>query len=490
MRRRYEEVGALAVLAVCLATLAYPRLAPGICFDDPGDLQTACAVLGIAHPPGYAGYASLGRLLTWIPGLEPARAVTLACLAAGVGALLLCAAVQIRLGVNPWLAAAACLPLAWHPRVWVNLVVPEVYAPTWLFTTAAVYLLASHFTREPRPRGRLPLAFLLLGFAVANRPPTLLFLPGVLLGLLLTRRKGRRTAGETARAVLLCVAGFALPVCYCAGFLWIRDTARQPYNYIEARRCADPSLPAADGGAAAKIGRIWWLVSGREYAAERAGAFHLLDRLRWIGEAAAAGDDALFATAIVALVVGGVAARRRSMSTLIVLLGVLLGAIVYLCVYRTYGTAADMLPLLGAVCIFAGTALGLLLPGEGGRWRRALAMLLFALTVVETGRRVRNVPDCTAEYDATAYLRSVDFAALPTDALVLTDWRKNAALHYALLTQTKRTDISVLYLSPERWPEYARRYAGQGGSVYLSGPISAPVGAVLESAGGLWRLEF
>lgn len=85
---RWKAGLALAALAGTVLAAAGPWVARGVCFDDSGDLQAASATLGIAHPPGYAVYVSVGHVLTWLPGVEPARAVNLGALLAGLGALL------------------------------------------------------------------------------------------------------------------------------------------------------------------------------------------------------------------------------------------------------------------------------------------------------------------------------------------------------------------------------------------------------------------
>jgi len=69
---------ALTITAIAVATI--PRLPPGIRKGDSGGIQLAAAALGITHPPGYGGFVSLGYLFTLVTGVDPARAVSFACL--------------------------------------------------------------------------------------------------------------------------------------------------------------------------------------------------------------------------------------------------------------------------------------------------------------------------------------------------------------------------------------------------------------------------
>src|SRR5437879_3085739 len=83
--------GSAALLSLALATLAiaYARtLAPGVTWAndgaDSGDLVTAAATLGIAHPTGYPTYLLLARLFQIIPLGDLAARTTLLSAAAGV----------------------------------------------------------------------------------------------------------------------------------------------------------------------------------------------------------------------------------------------------------------------------------------------------------------------------------------------------------------------------------------------------------------------
>ena len=480
----------LTLLTAVLVALTYTRLPPGICFHDSGDLQTAAAALGIAHPPGYAGYASLGYCLTLIPGLDPARAVTLGCLAAGIGALLFCAGIQIRLGVHPWLAAAIVLGLALHPRVWINLIIPEVYAPTWFFVMAAAYLLVVYLTSDSPASRYLYPAFFLLGVAAANRPPVLLMLPGFAIGLLLLWLHKRIAAKRILKMIGICIVGFLLPAFYSLGYFWVRDTDQQFYNYIEQDPQLNDMLPSPLDGPEAKIRRIWWLVSGAQYAAERVTGGTFLGRLSWIAEQIGAELDPVFLAIIVAFAVGAVVVRRRNLHILILLLGILLGGGCFLCLYRAYDTAADMLPLLGVLGVFAGTALSSLLPQRAGRGRAWAAFALFALTAVGSAQLVTRYPNHAAEYDATGYARSIDWSVVPDNALILTDWRKNAPLQYSRLIGNSRSDASVLHVLPEYRTAYAAREAAAGRAVFSANPPPAIPGLSITPAGALWRWEF
>ena len=123
---------AAAGLAALIVVLAAPMTAWGPCFDDPGELQTASAMLGVAHPPGYPGYVLLGRLICLIPFFEPAALISGANLFAGAMCMSLLYLIQRRLGVHPLAAVCTTVVVALHDRYWMTITAPEVYAPSLL----------------------------------------------------------------------------------------------------------------------------------------------------------------------------------------------------------------------------------------------------------------------------------------------------------------------------------------------------------------------
>ncbi len=142
---------ALPALALYLATVA-PSLPTG----DSGELITAAATFGVAHPPGYPLYIWLGRawieLFAWgnVAFRLNVMSAVFGALAAGFTALAVRRLTRFALaGVAAGWMLAASAPL------WKNAIVAEVFAPNAALAAAAllafVTLIAS---TEPRTRGR------------------------------------------------------------------------------------------------------------------------------------------------------------------------------------------------------------------------------------------------------------------------------------------------------------------------------------------------
>lgn len=401
LRRRVGEL-APGMIAVALVTVVViPRLSPGICFGDSGGLQMAAVTLGITHPPGYAGYVSLGHLFTWLPGVDPAFGVTLACMLSGLCVILLCTLTQLELGVNPWAAAALSLLLTAHVRVWSGLIAPEVYMPSLALVAGAAYLLMRH-ARIGKNR-YLFSAALVFGIALGNRPPVVLALPFFVVGWWLAARARSIPQTRGIRWAVVAALLTAAPSAYSFAYLWLRDRPATAYNYIDEYNAEYGSLPDSAGGAGAKFGRVVWHMSASQFSSNLGVTWSgVRSRLRWLKNRLLPGTIPL---AIVSLLVcgGAVLSWRRSQVGCITLAGMGIGSVAFVCAYRVYGAAGDFLPLLYAAAIFAGVVLSPLLPRNGTRPRNVLAGVILALVAGWTlydapGRRASNA-------DATHFVK-------------------------------------------------------------------------------------
>ncbi|MFH1681911.1 MAG: DUF2723 domain-containing protein [Candidatus Eisenbacteria bacterium] len=166
-----------AVLALYLLTLC-----PTVYVGDSGELTTAAAVLGVAHPPGYPLYVLLGRLFALLPAGSVAFRVNLLSAVSGAAAaslLFLFARAFLRERERdgaglPQIAAALTLAafFAFSRSVWGESVKAEVYTLNLFWISLLLFLTTR---RVPSA-----LLFFLLGVAAANHQTALLFIPGMI----------------------------------------------------------------------------------------------------------------------------------------------------------------------------------------------------------------------------------------------------------------------------------------------------------------------
>ena len=446
------------ITLVLVAAVALPALPPGICFGDSGELQLAAATLGITHAPGYPLFASLGYVLTWIPGVDPARMVTLGCLGSGLVVVWLCYAACLRVGVSVGVAGALALAFVAHQRTWLNLIAPEVYMPTLAFQAGSTYLILK-YARLGR-KADLYVAALLYGMAVANRPPVLLSLPFVIAGWWLAdRAHGRRSLRAEVRTLVFCGVWAAAPGFFSLGYIYVRDAKDTLYNYIELHDAEYNLVPDLDGGFGAKWRRVWWHASAQEFDyAMGNDARGIWTKLRWLRKEFFLYQPGSFVLSLVLVCVGLIVLwfRRRVAATL--LAGVLLSNVVFLCVYRMWGQAADYQPLLWSAVILLGASTTLVVHGARhwawGQLGLAAWAVMGALTV--TGSFTR--PRAALAGDAEPFLQDMDLATLPEEAVVCVAWPETPVVFYARHLIPNREDIDILAASKFNWERLLERY--------------------------------
>jgi hypothetical protein len=235
--RFYPLVAFLIPLVVYGLTLA-PSLPPQ---HDSGELTTAAAVLGIAHPPGYPLYTLVGHLFSLLPVGEVAWRLNLmsACFVALASGLL--AAALGRLCGSPAAAFGAALLWAFAVTPWRLAVGAEVF-PLHLALLAGLILVAARWqAAAPPERPRWVMgAALLLGLGLAHHLTLVLALPGLVAFAWLSR--GRTGLGPWALGAL------------ALGLL--------PYAYLPLRAAQHPPL---NWGDPSTWERFVWVVSRAGY---------------------------------------------------------------------------------------------------------------------------------------------------------------------------------------------------------------------------------
>lgn len=474
---RSHAPGIVALLVALLLTL--PQLPAGVCLSDSGGLQTAAATLGITHPPGYPLLALFGYPLAHLPGLEPARWISVACLLCGLGACAAGYVVATRVGVRPSLAAGAMLLLVAQPRMWQGTLVPEVYVPTLFMMAAGALALQTHERRGGRRS--LLLAGLAFGCALATRPPMLFCLPFVAIGaarsILAVRKERRERVGE----MLLFGFAIAAPVAVAGSYLLVRDAPSTPYNYLDTHNGNWEVLPDASEGFAARVERVWWLVSGKQFANKFGNTWKgVRTKLRWlfrneliVGQSIlsylAQIAWMLFAAAwLLAAIWGWWMLRKRSRVLAWVLPGFFVQAIVFICAYRIHGQAANYLPLLWAAhVVFAVAAGGLLARFERGRRSRMGEWVLLGVCVwIFSASAVGRGSGAGAS--AESFLADVQLCRFPDDAVLIADWRFATPLWYEQFVRCDRPDLLVIAAEARRANQLVDRYSNR--EVFLHTP--------------------
>lgn len=195
----------LGVLAFAMALVFFGlRAAPGVTFEDAGELVAAAASWGVPHPPGYPLLTLLGGLLARVLapfGVGAAQAmVWLSVVSAAVAVGCVVRFVAGARGERPIAGLLAGGLLCLAPTFAAQAVVVEAYALS--AALAAALLLAAD-------RGHVRSAALLFGLGLSAHPAGVLFFPLFLFALL---RAGKLRA-TWPRATVGVVLGL-LPYAY------------------------------------------------------------------------------------------------------------------------------------------------------------------------------------------------------------------------------------------------------------------------------------
>lgn len=497
--------GASLLLFVVVGWFTIPYLPPGICYDDFGDLQLASTTLRFAHPPGYAGYVTLGHLLTRIPGVDAAYVVTLACFTTGLAVLGAVLLWQLRLGVGLWLAIAVCLGFSAHPRFWINIRAPEVYMPTLALMVWAAWLLLRFY--DSGQVWRLYLAALGLGFAVANRPPVILIVPFFLVVWMLASRRwhGRIQLGE-----LGWVFGIALlPSAYSVAYTLVRDRPGACYNYIELYNEENPVLPSIEDGLSARWRRAAWLLSAEQFDEYKGVTWEqFAEKLSWLGTQITYERPFTDLLALIFVAIntdppdsqwyarldtwvfcaltafGLVLACRRCRLSGILLCGFAFPFLVFVLMYHVYGQSADLLPVLFAQAVLLGV-LGAQIFPQGAHWVRQVV----AIGLVIGGVFLFRAQAGSENYEIAAhdYVEEMDMASFPGQAVICGNWRYTVPIRYAACVLTPRSDIHVVTSGPGLCIDYASRKDGR--PVYIPRAIESDGRCTITPFRNLYRLE-
>ena len=431
-RRVPASIGAQLApgLVFVAAILVYVRtLMPGMAFDDWGEMQTVPHILGIAHPTGYPTYILSAYVFELLPfGSIAFRANLYAAFCVAVALAAMTATAQ-RLGIRPVIAGMAALATGAVATVWASATVSEVN-PLHLALISLIINRSLAWADERRPRD-LALGGLLIGLALGNHLLTAFVAPFLVLFALW---EGRWTLIRRKRLILAPIV---------AGLLGL-----SVYIYIPLAASLDPALPYNHP-------TTWngfvFLVAGEQFQGQYDGLFTAASLGRMADGLAPLWALVVDRATVVVPVVGaiglGVLLVKRTAFGL-ALLGILLVGIDiwanYLQLEHYLLVPFLVLGIGMAVAVEAGARLaedrGSRLVSNGAAMGAALAGGVLVLALVGL-----NLPrsDRSADVSGQTYVDTL-FAALPSNAAILSFWGASTPLWHAQQVLGERPDVLVV----------------------------------------------
>lgn len=221
LRANAPAVGAGAVVVLGALALYVATAARDIVYGDSPELTAVALSFGVAHPPGYPVFTSVGWLFGQIPSGPPPFRIALfsaACHAATVGVVYVTA---LRLTRSVVAGAAAAAALATAPLFWHASLIPEVF-PLNDLLAATTLLLVALWHERPARRWLLVGAALAAGLGMADQQTIILLAPAILYVL------ARRAAALLRDPLLVRDAAVALALGLTPYLVLLVAAARHP----------------------------------------------------------------------------------------------------------------------------------------------------------------------------------------------------------------------------------------------------------------------
>lgn len=205
----FQNRAFLILLAGITAAVYLIYLPDRLFAGDAGDFLSAIATRGIAHPPGYPLYTSLGILLSLIPFGSLIPKVGFLSVAPAVIALFFLYDTLLVLSGKRTAALIAVLSLAFVYPFWLYSEVVEVFSLNNLFITVLLWLMVRWYRKGDRRY--ILLASFVFGLSLSHHLIILFLLPAMAYFLL--RRPVRRSLYPACIAL---IAAGLVPYAYVA----------------------------------------------------------------------------------------------------------------------------------------------------------------------------------------------------------------------------------------------------------------------------------
>jgi hypothetical protein len=431
------------ILAISLMVVYLASMAPGLSWAnfgaDGGDLITAAATGGIAHPTGYPLYLLLARLFQlWPIGSLAFRTNLMSACAAVAAAVLVYGLVtRVLSHTDPkknWFAGLASgFAFGLSPLLWSQAVVTEVYALN-AFFTALIFSIYDHpISPKFSQKRKDVLLGLTLGLAMGNHITIILFLPIIILVTILHQptvaqgKSGKKNLQIDGRSLLRRSAWLGVGLLIYI-ILPLRALSQPPVNW----------------GNPVNFENFLWLVSGKLYQSQLF-TFTLpfiLERMRFL--VALLLDQ--FGIPGLAIGLTGLIVFFRPTRLNFGMLWIVSVFSVFAVVYSTTDAFMYLIPAFLCFSVWIGIGLGGLMDATSlrYRWIGPLIGSVFILALfIQAGY---HWPQVDASRDQRAELFCEDVLRIaPANAIVFAKSdRAVFSLWYYLLALQERPDLAVV----------------------------------------------
>jgi len=442
---RGTNVAALVATMLLSAALVLPRVVWAPLLDDPGEYQVCAAVGGIGHPPGHAGLVTLMRVFVLLSPAPPHLTVSAVNALFALGVLSILMWLMLRLDADPLPATVVTLLFLIDDQFWHASVVTEVYATCMILLAGSVWAFFSWI--DNGRFWKLAVAVFLFFYVASNRAPTVVLGLAFVAAILVDRDARQRLRAIGWRRALLLLILAVIPPAIVLVSVWVRDVPGTPYNYLDLVHPVLPYFPPSNTSLGDKLQRMWWLISARQFDY----MFHPTGRTMkgqgiWLmtefGRRYWMFTWPVMLAALAVVVIGGRVLWQRHRTIAVFLIVMVPAAVLPILLIHVISHTALLPTLLFPLALIFGVGLTRVM-----RWRRSpfwsaavLAVILLTGWFTQEGTLLAN----ESRYDARAYVKNLDLASLPPNAVLLTTFDALAVIYSQEYLGT-RPDIEVLH---------------------------------------------
>lgn len=420
-------------MVLIIGTVYGCTLAPGLTWanggTDGGDLITAAATHGVAHPSGYPLYLLLAELFQWIPAGNLAfRTNLLSAVCAITASVFLYRVTCLILDGKPYNRLASwgsALLFGFSHLVWSQAVITEVYALQTLLTALMFYL--AFFNRQWRYQDIV--CGLVGGLALGNHLTSLFLIP------LLFWKTEEFVPGTKRRTFLRAIGILIGTLIYL--ILPLRAIQNPPVSWN------NPTT----------LSSLFQLITGQIYQ----GYFTLLylpDRLRGLAGLFIDQFNAIgMAVGFFSLLGGRISLRKN-----IPLFWVFLSSCCFALVYGTFDSYVYVIPAVMVFSIWIAGGIQEIVDILSSNRKLSQPAIYLALLLAIAYQIFSTIPTVDASKDARAETFGIAvMQSVPENSLVFTgDDESTFALWYFHFALNQRPDITVISTGLLQFPWYQR----------------------------------
>ncbi len=451
--QRLDTFGQLMLIATILiaAKLVYARVIWAPCYGDPGEVQITVALGAVGHPPGQAGVISILRAFVLAMPFFRADFVVSGVNAtfglAIVGMLML---LMLRTGANPVAAAIASLLFLVDDQYWHLTMTPETYATCIILLVGSIWSFLS-WLHDPPECGhwKFWLAVTMFFYLVASRGPTLAMSASFLAAMIFSSKGRAYWSSHYIRRVLIMFGIGVACIAFTLGSLWVRDVPDVAYNYLDVAHPGFPDdYPVTNTTTSDKVDRLIWLVSAKQFDYMFEPTLDTMtSQMRWLIYELGWQYWPIMAVAFAVIGIGAVELWRRNREVATFVLLMIPGGLVPILLIWVISHTTMLPNLLFPLAWLMGMGLTRVLAiSSRAVWNIGVVTVVAFCVWLPAEASLIMVE---RHFDASEYLATVDFDAMPQDATILTDSHHMGPL---VMTQINsgRDDIDI-ELDTGRW---------------------------------------